>query len=89
MLSLSIDSTGSLEQARSSQASSQHLTFGRPSKPPKSRSDVSYRLALRISTLGSRSRLKRRERSCRRWQLEFCCWIYEESRPLGMHPAIS
>ena len=34
-------------------------------------------------------RLKRRERSCRRWQLEFCYWINEESRPLGMHQAIS
>ena len=35
--------------------------------------------------VGSGLRLKRRERSCRRWQLEFCRWIYEESCPLGMH----
>ena len=34
-------------------------------------------------------RLKRRERSCRRWQLEFCRWINEESCPLGMRQAIS
>src|SRR3546814_3242782 len=34
-------------------------------------------------------RLKRRDRSCRRWQLEFCSWINEESYPLGMRQAIS
>ena len=33
--------------------------------------------------------LKRPERSCRRWQLEFCSWIYEESYPLGMRQATS
>ena len=31
------------------------------------------------------SSLKRRERSCRRWQLKVCCWINEESCPLDMH----
>ena len=39
--------------------------------------------------VGSGLRLKRRERSCRRWQLKVCDWIYEESHPLGMHQTIS
>ena len=39
--------------------------------------------------VGSGLGLKRPERSCRRWQLEFCSWIYEESYPLGMRRAIS
>jgi len=34
--------------------------------------------------VGSGRSLKRLKRSCRRWQLEFCYWINEESRPLGM-----
>src|SRR5690554_983799 len=39
--------------------------------------------------VGSGLRLKRRERSCRRWQLKVCDWINEESHPLGMHQTIS
>jgi hypothetical protein len=39
--------------------------------------------------VGSGLGLKRPERRRRRWRLSFCCWINEESRPLGMRQAIS